>query len=421
VGAGSYGSVFQAVDPVQNRVVAIKWVKRVFVDLVDCKRILREISILSKLRHPNVVQIYDLTAPGSDTGYFDELNIVMELCDSDLKKLCKVNVTLEPVHINTVLYNFLLGLRYIHSAGILHRDLKPANVLVNQDCSVKICDFGLARAAFGEDTAEHEETPASEEERPGAAPRRPRSLTGHVVTRWYRAPELILLNVRYTEAIDVWSVGCILAELLQTLKGGPPASERNALFPGSSCFPLSPVHRRRGGGLNSRGDEDQLGLIFDLLGIPPECDLDHLEREDAKKYVKTFKQTPGEGLKSFLPHVEGPHLDLLANMLRFRPAQRFTVASCLDHEVFRGIRDHRKEITAPNLIKLDFDKEGGELDEISLRRLFSRELQAYLPAADGDADAGCSALAKTWKKLANKTLELGEQKVTEHQKQRGGA
>merc|ERR1712061_913096 len=77
---------------------------------------------------------------------FDELYVVMEICDSDLKQLCCTNKTLTPVHINTLLYNLLVGLKYLNSAGIYHRDLKPANCLVNQDCSVKICDFGLSRA-----------------------------------------------------------------------------------------------------------------------------------------------------------------------------------------------------------------------------------------------------------------------------------
>eukprot|EP00971_Amphidinium_carterae_P182218 3616293-Amphidinium_carterae.1 len=132
----------------------------------------------------------------------------MELCDTDLKKLCKTDVTLQPVHINTLLYNLLVGVRYIHSAGIYHRDLKPANVLVNQDCAVKICDFGLARAIGGEaQTLPH--TPRDAEGDPDARSpivpsnlRTKRHLTGHVVTRWYRAPELILLQDNYTQAID---------------------------------------------------------------------------------------------------------------------------------------------------------------------------------------------------------------------------
>merc|ERR1712187_401004 len=99
--------------------------------------------------HNNVVRILDIVAP-SNINTFDEIYIVLELADSDLKKLCKSDVTLSPLHINTVLYNLLVGLKFIHSAGIYHRDLKPANCFVNQDCTVKIGDFGLSRAIGGE-------------------------------------------------------------------------------------------------------------------------------------------------------------------------------------------------------------------------------------------------------------------------------
>jgi len=129
--------------------------------------------------------------------------MVMEICDSDLKKLCRTDVTLTTLHINTLLYNLLVGLSYLHSAGIYHRDLKPANCLVNQDCSVKICDFGLSRAIGDEqpNLGELPNTPRGDEDgAQQAVPAVPhtqrlkRHLTGHVVTRWYRAPELILLQ-----------------------------------------------------------------------------------------------------------------------------------------------------------------------------------------------------------------------------------
>lgn len=131
VGAGSYGHVCEAFDHVKRKIVAIKKIHRVFEDLVDCKRILRELAILNRLSHDNVVKLTDICVP-DDLNKFDELYIVLELADSDFKKLCRTPVFLSELHIKTLLYNLLVGLKYIHSAGIYHRDLKPANCLVNQ-------------------------------------------------------------------------------------------------------------------------------------------------------------------------------------------------------------------------------------------------------------------------------------------------
>merc|ERR1719379_1320120 len=227
---------------------------------------------------------------------FDDLYYVMEICDSDLKKLCRTDVCLSPLHINTLLYNLLVGLKYLHSAGIYHRDLKPANCLVNQDCSVKICDFGLARAV-----GHVHELPSSprdgvdNDEEGTAMPivphtqRLKRHLTGHVVTRWYRAPELILLQEDYTEQIDVWSVGCIFAELLGMLDGYR-VEDRGPLFPGSSCFPLSPDHKHKNDyKFHTKGKHEQLNMIFNYLGTPQESEIKDLS-QDAQRYIKCFAE-----------------------------------------------------------------------------------------------------------------------------------
>ena len=276
----------------------------VFEDEVDCKRILREINLLRKIHHPYVVNILEVLEP-KNVDTFDTIYLVMELAESDLKKVIKSAIHLQIKHIQTVVYNLLCAVKYLHTANVLHRDLKPANVLVNEDCSVKICDFGLARSISGvesstiiiqgkrfnngndevmakdaeEDTSvigepakihhqdniqkdiDHamsdmsigEETKEkTEEEKRKEVMKRlvktkdmrknmKRELTGHVVTRWYRAPELILLEKDYGPAIDMWSVGCIFAELLGMMKESAPTYlDRKPLFPGKSCFPLSP-------------------------------------------------------------------------------------------------------------------------------------------------------------------------------------
>jgi len=386
IGSGSYGSVCEARDNINNRLVAIKRIGHLFDDLIDCKRILREVAILRKLGHESVVQIYDIVAP-DNMETFDELYMVMEICDSDLKKLCRTDVQLEPSHVHTLLYNLLVGIKYLHSAGIYHRDLKPANCLVNQDCSVKICDFGLSRA-IGEAARGTEELPNTprgdnqdEAQKRPAVPhtqRLKRNLTGHVVTRWYRAPELILLQENYTEAIDVWSVGCIYAELMGMLEG-TRTQDRGPLFPGSSCFPLSPDHKHKTDyKYHTRGKHDQLNMIFNLLGTPSDEEMELLEREDAKRYLKCFAKRAGEGLQSKFPHISPDCIALLSGMLQFNPKDRIKVDKALEDPIFSEVRNPRKETVAADFIALDFEKEP-DLDEMKLRRYFSLEIRKYHP------------------------------------------
>jgi len=120
----------------------------VFEDEVDCKRILRELHLLRQLNHTFIVELIDLIKP-RDQENFDTVYVVLGLSESDLKKVIKSAIFLETKHIATVVYNLLCGLKYLHSANILHRDLKPANVLINEDCSVQIADFGLSRSLAG--------------------------------------------------------------------------------------------------------------------------------------------------------------------------------------------------------------------------------------------------------------------------------
>ena len=271
LGTGSYGSVAMAIHKPTKTKVAIKRMEGVFEDETDCKRILREIKLLRKMDHPFVVKLFDIIEP-KDMESFDSLYIVLEYAESDLKKVIKSAIHLQILHIKTVTYNLICAVKYIHSCNVLHRDLKPANILINEDCTIKVCDFGLARSTTGVETAQwiiegkkkdasnditvsggddeefmlkncetaeigddKEEAEKKEEEEEKKAAKKEkdkdeikkrlvrtknqrknmkRELTGHVVTRWYRAPELILLEKDYGPAIDVWSVGCIFAEMV---------------------------------------------------------------------------------------------------------------------------------------------------------------------------------------------------------------
>jgi mitogen-activated protein kinase 1/3 len=156
--------------------------------------------------------------------------------ETDLHKLLKTQ-TISNEHVCYFLYQILRGLKYIHSANVLHRDLKPSNLLLNTNCDLKICDFGLARIA----DPDHDHTGF---------------LTEYVATRWYRAPEIMLNSKGYNKSIDVWSVGCILAEMLNN----------RPLFPGKHYL-------------------DQLNHILNVIGSPNEEDLQFIQNERAQGYI----------------------------------------------------------------------------------------------------------------------------------------
>ena len=153
LGSGAYGQVAQAIQLSTGKRVAIKKMDNIFEDETDCKRILREVTLLRKLRHPCVVDLIEICLP-SDPENFTTLYVVMEFAESDLKKILKSSINLEILHIQTIVYNLLCAIKYLHESSVIHRDIKPANILVNEDCSVKLCDYGLARSITGVESAD---------------------------------------------------------------------------------------------------------------------------------------------------------------------------------------------------------------------------------------------------------------------------
>mmetsp|Transcript_935 Transcript_935/g.2207 ORF Transcript_935/g.2207 Transcript_935/m.2207 type:complete len:433 (+) Transcript_935:1665-2963(+) len=401
IGSGSYGSVAEARHLPTGDRVAIKHLTQIFDDLVDCKRLLREVSILRYLNHPNVVKLREILPPPDFTN-FNELFVVMEHAQSDLKKLVKSPVHLEADHVQLIIYNIICGMKYIHSANVLHRDLKPANILLNEDCEVKICDFGLARSvpeetkssltrqSTTESSMDVEEQPRPIETAPEPKPVRgkltkaksigplKKELTGHVVTRWYRAPELILLEREYTKAIDVWSVGCIIGELCgMQRENAPTFMDRSPLFPGSSCFPLSPDHQtkmRRAGFPSS--NTDQLSVIFEVIGTPSEEELQHITDEKAILYLKSFDLRTRKNLSQLYPGSHPQIIELMNAMLRFVPSQRINFLQALQHPYFDDVREPEKEIDAE--VPADFEFENIEdITAEELRQFFVAEIRKY--------------------------------------------
>merc|ERR1719361_1996756 len=194
LGHGAYAVVCEAVDLRNGQKVAIKKNKGVFQDISDAKRILREIKLLMHFNHDDVIKLLDVIPPEQDEiSTFDEVYLVMPRMETTLARVIKSSQKLTKRHIQFFLYQMLRGLKYIHSAGVIHRDLKPENILINGgDCNLKITDFGLARGVYKEDEQKN-------------------LLTEYVVTRWYRAPEVMCSARQYDAKVDIWSVGCILA------------------------------------------------------------------------------------------------------------------------------------------------------------------------------------------------------------------
>ncbi|ORM39663.1 Mitogen-activated protein kinase 7 [Babesia sp. Xinjiang] len=408
VGSGSYGQVCRAFDIENQRYVAIKRIHKVFEDLIDCKRILREIAILNRLDHPNVVKVLDIVVP-TDLDNFNVLYVVLEIAASDIKLLIRSPAFLNDNHIRLLMYNLLCGVNYLHALGIFHRDLKPANCLVNRDCSVKICDFGLARTvALNRETStleSHCSLTAREledemsqgnllrlqsssarlvdynDELAHFQQRRmnetyTRQLTGHVVTRWYRAPELILLQENYTAAIDVWSIGCIFAELLNMVKANmPDSSARSPLFPGTSCFPLSPHNKNSA---EKAKDHDQLNVIFNVIGTPNEEDIAAIAKPEVRRYVKMFHPRKGIDLYKRFKGTPPPAIHLLQQMLTFNPEKRITAADALKHEYFQNFYKPQHVEAPVEKLTVPFN-DWINMSESQLRYAFLREIQRYHP------------------------------------------
>ena len=405
LGKGSYGEVAQAIDLTtisthqskkepqdSSNYVAVKKISNCFRQEVDAIRLYREMYILRKLRgHSCVIQLLDVVQPrSSDLSLFNDLYLVFEYIDTDLYKLIMSPQYLTTEHIQTFLFQMLVGLKYIHSSSVIHRDLKPANILLNEDCTLKICDFGLARIVHNDKISPSRSSQLLNDANNGTTIQditdeashltgveRPddlsRQLTKHVVTRWYRAPELILIQP-YSSSVDIWSLGCIFGELLSMQEGSVPTyQDRAPLFPGGSCFPLS------GDQVSSDNEEklDQLSVIFSVIGMPTEEDLKSVG--NANEYINSLEKKPGRSLESLYPAADPAAISLLKHMLMFNPAKRCTCEQALDHEFLKSIRRKEMEIRAPQPLESPEFLEKSKVDVTMLKQETYKEVLLHAP------------------------------------------
>lgn len=330
IGHGAYGIVCSArfTEASEETTVAIKKVTNIFSKILLCKRSLRELKLLRHFRgHKNITCLYDMDIVFYPDGSINGLYLYEELMECDMHQIIKSGQALTDAHYQSFTYQILCGLKYIHSADVLHRDLKPGNLLVNADCQLKICDFGLARG-YSENPEENNQF-----------------LTEYVATRWYRAPEIMLSYQGYTKAIDIWSTGCILAEFL----GGKP------LFKGKDYV-------------------DQLNRILQVLGTPPDETLRRVGSKNVQDYIHQLGYIQKIPFSELFPNANEDALDLLEGMLAFDPQKRITVDKALEHPYLTIWHDPADEPECNEKFEFSFESVN-EMED--LKRMVVDEVQSF--------------------------------------------
>ncbi|XP_020314401.1 mitogen-activated protein kinase 14A isoform X1 [Oncorhynchus nerka] len=327
VGSGAYGSVCSSYDEKTGLKIAVKKLSRPFQSIIHAKRTYRELRLLKHMKHENVIGLLDVFTPATSLEEFNDVYLVTHLMGADLNNIVKCQ-KLTDDHVQFLIYQILRGLKYIHSADIIHRDLKPSNLAVNEDCELKILDFGLARHTDDE-------------------------MTGYVATRWYRAPEIMLNWMHYNMTVDIWSVGCIMAELLTG----------RTLFPGTDHI-------------------DQLKLIMLLVGMPEPELLMKISSESARNYINSLPQMPKRNFSDVFIGANPQAVDLLEKMLVLDTDKRITAAEALAHPYFSQYHDPDDE---PEADPYDQSFESRELEIEEWKRLTYEAVCDFEPPIfDGD-------------------------------------
>ncbi|XP_015799760.1 mitogen-activated protein kinase 8 isoform X4 [Nothobranchius furzeri] len=308
IGSGAQGIVCSAYDQILERNVAIKKLSRPFQNQTHAKRAFRELVLMKCVNHKNIIGLLNVFTPQKSFEEFQDVYLVMELMDANLCQV--IQMELDHERLSYLLYQMLCGIKHLHSAGIIHRDLKPSNIVVKSDCTLKILDFGLARtAATG------------------------LLMTPYVVTRYYRAPEVIL-GMGYQANVDIWSVGCILAEMVR----------HKILFPGRDYI-------------------DQWNKVIEQLGTPSQDFLMKLN-QSVRTYVENRPRYAGYSFEKLFPDALFPAdsdhnklkasqaRDLLSKMLVIDASKRISVDEALQHPYINVWYDPA-EVEAPPPKTLD--------------------------------------------------------------------
>jgi mitogen-activated protein kinase 1/3 len=247
--------------------------------------------------------------------------------ETDLHRVIQTQM-LSDDHCQYFIYQTLRALKCLHSANIIHRDLKPSNLLLNANCDLKVCDFGLSRVI----NVNHDSNS-------------PGIMTEYVATRWYRAPEIMLSVEGYSQAIDVWSVGCILAEMLS----------QKPLFPGKDYH-------------------HQLSLILSVVGTPNLDDFNAIKSRRARDYIRSLPFQKKQKFSKLFPSANPLAVDLLEKLLAFNPEKRISIDDALRHPYMDGVPED--EPISPPIPEsfFDFDRYKNELSPDQLKGLLYNEI-----------------------------------------------
>ncbi|XP_039382550.1 mitogen-activated protein kinase 15 isoform X2 [Mauremys reevesii] len=351
LGKGAYGIVWKAIDRRTGEIVAVKKIFDAFRNRTDAQRTFREIMFLQEFgEHPNIIKLLNVIRAQNDRDIY----LVFESMETDLHAVIKKGNLLKDIHKCYILYQLLKATKFIHSGNVIHRDQKPSNILLDADCFVKLCDFGLARSLC--QIHEDQGSPA---------------LTEYVATRWYRAPEILLSSHSYTKGVDMWSIGCILGEMLLGKPLFPGTSTVNQIEQILSVIPAPSQEGRQGGVRKERGLEFGGVLLRierpenwrkgdpapagqgdslpqhqgprvtlpkgkkDILAIHSDYRASVINRISSRRRVT---------IEEILPSSTPPHaLDLLKRLLVFNPDKRLTAEEALQHPYVKRFHCPAKE------------------------------------------------------------------------------
>ncbi|XP_052256197.1 mitogen-activated protein kinase 15-like isoform X2 [Dreissena polymorpha] len=299
LGKGAYGIVWKAIDRRTGEVVAVKKIFDAFRNQTDAQRTFREIMFLQDFgEHPNIIKLHNVIKAENDKDIY----LVFEFMETDLHNVIKRGNILKDVHKRYIMYQLFRATKYLHSGNVIHRDQKPSNILLDSECMVKVCDFGLARSLSQISIDAETGDP---------------NLTEYVATRWYRAPEILLASHRYTKGVDMWSLGCILAEMLI----GKP------LFPGSSTI-------------------NQIEKIMATIPRPSKEDIDSIRSAYGSSLLDKAASKPKKTMEELMPP-DAPKdaIDLCRKLLQFNPDKRITADEALRHPYVGRFHNPKEEIS----------------------------------------------------------------------------